>query len=347
MGPLQARLPISPRWHRDSHLVTGAPVELWETAFCGDLFEGGRFRPEDLCERVLPWGKDPWIAWDDLLYGGHDRAPDSVPGPIETVPAERVRLNHSGLEWEIRAVSVHPGTEGVPFRGGWPHGRRPADARRPAEVVPEADSSLATASESAEERPIFLGPRFDEAVVLARTLHFGHARKGTSIVYLSHLLAVAALVLEDGGDEDEAIAALLHDAVEDQGGERRLDQIRHLFGDRVAEVVEGCSDTQGEPKPPWRERKERYLEHLRSAPRTDVLRVSLADKVHNARTILQDLRDNGDELWSRFTTESADDQLWYYGELARNYEHRFPGRLAEELRRTVDELERLARPAHA
>ena len=192
------------------------------------------------------------------------------------------------------------------------------------------------------EDSVILSERFDKAVALARTLHGGQVRKGTAIPYLAHLLAVAALVLEDGGDEDEAIAALLHDAVEDQGGARRLDQIRQLFGHRVADIVDGCTDAEVEPKPPWRQRKERYLEHLRQTDRYDVLRVSLADKLHNARAIVSDLREQGPELWRRFTTGSAKDQLWYYGELVRAFEARRPGRMTEELRLTVEEMERLA-----
>jgi (p)ppGpp synthase/HD superfamily hydrolase len=127
-----------------------------------------------------------------------------------------------------------------------------------------------------------LGPRFDEALAYAADAHAGQVRKGTSIPFVAHLLAVTALVLEDDGDEDHAIAALLHDAPEDAGGRDRLDDIRRRFGDRVADIVEACSDTFEVPKPAWRPRKERYLTHLETAP-DDVLRVSLADKVHNLR----------------------------------------------------------------
>ena len=125
-----------------------------------------------------------------------------------------------------------------------------------------------------------LTDRFDRAFAFARHLHRDQFRKGTAIPYTAHLLAVAALVLEDGGDEDQAVAALLHDAVEDHGGLGRLEEIRQLFGERVAEIVEGCSDSFTIPKPPWRERKERYIEHLRHAD-AGVRRVSLADKLHN------------------------------------------------------------------
>lgn len=144
-----------------------------------------------------------------------------------------------------------------------------------------------------------LGPRFREALTYASELHECQPRKGTEIPYLAHLLSVAALVLEDGGDEDEAIAALLHDAVEDQGGKPTLDAIRSRFGERVAHIVEACSDTDTWPKPPWRERKERYIEYLEAAC-PGVLRVSLADKLHNARAIVLDYRQMGDPLWSKF-----------------------------------------------
>ncbi len=184
---------------------------------------------------------------------------------------------------------------------------------------------------------VALTERFDRAVSLARSLHAGQRRKDTDIPYLAHLLAVAALVLEDGGEEDEAIAALLHDAVEDQGGAQALERVRQLFGDRVAAIVAACSDTDETPKPPWRERKEAYLHHLETIE-ASALRVSLADKLHNARAILFDLRAHGEALWQRFSTKSGDDQLWYYGELARAYEARSGGPMAAELGRTVDEI---------
>jgi len=132
-----------------------------------------------------------------------------------------------------------------------------------------------------------LGCRFEQAVLYATHVHGGHVRKGTTIPYLAHLLAVTTLVLEDDGKEDDAIAALLHDAAEDQGGTERLNDIRLRFGQRVAEIVAACSDTLETPKPPWRERKEAYLQHLESAP-DEVLRISLADKLHNIRAITLD-----------------------------------------------------------
>jgi (p)ppGpp synthase/HD superfamily hydrolase len=151
-----------------------------------------------------------------------------------------------------------------------------------------------------------LTDRFDRALLYATHVHGGQVRKGTGIPYVAHLLAVAATVLEYSGDEDLAIAALLHDSVEDQGGKARLDDVRNRFGEGVARIVEACSDSladtgKGERKSDWRPRKEAYLAHLRTADE-DILWVSLADKVHNARTILRDLRkpDIGEKVWARF-----------------------------------------------
>jgi (p)ppGpp synthase/HD superfamily hydrolase len=195
--------------------------------------------------------------------------------------------------------------------------------------------------ERSGERPVVLGERFERAIVVAFELHRNQVRKGSKrIPYVSHLLGVASIVLEDGGDEDEAIAALLHDGPEDQGGEATLERIRSEFGERVGRIVEACSDTLEDPKPPWRERKQRYLAHLEEAE-DDVLRVSLADKVHNARAILADYREVGEELWARFRG-SREESLWYYRELAEIFGRRRPGPLADELRRTVDEIDALA-----
>jgi (p)ppGpp synthase/HD superfamily hydrolase len=182
-----------------------------------------------------------------------------------------------------------------------------------------------------------LGPRLDAAFALARELHAGQRRKGTDIPYLGHLMAVAALVVEDGGDEDQAIAALLHDAVEDQGGAATLAVIRERFGGRVAAIVAACSDTDETPKPPWRQRKETYLAHLRDPGLPDgALRVSLADKLHNARAILADLR-AGHDVFARFNA-GRDDQAWYYDALATTFAARAPGPMADELRRVVDQV---------
>jgi (p)ppGpp synthase/HD superfamily hydrolase len=190
----------------------------------------------------------------------------------------------------------------------------------------------------------FLTWRFDLALQFASGLHHQQARKGVSIPYISHLMSVCGLVIEAGGDEDQAIAALLHDAVEDQGGLPTLATIRHMFGDRVANTVESCSDsttTDPNEKLPWRSRKDKYLEHLRSA-NDDALLVSAADKLHNARAILADYRELGEELWKIFNASKAE-QLWYYGALVDVLEGTVaPKRLITELRRVVDELKQLS-----
>jgi GTP pyrophosphokinase len=184
--------------------------------------------------------------------------------------------------------------------------------------------------------------RFGEAFEFAREKHAGQKRKGTEIPYLAHLLAVAALVLEDGGNEDEAIAALLHDVIEDQGV--RPQEIEERFGARVARIVQGCSDTDQMPKPPWRQRKERYLAHLDQAP-PDVLRVSAADKLHNLRCIVADYRSLGEQVWKRFKG-GREGTLWYYRSLARAFRQLCPGFLSDELERNLAELERLAGAGH-
>ncbi len=184
-----------------------------------------------------------------------------------------------------------------------------------------------------------LTARFTEAVEYALAHHAVHVRKGTSIPYVAHLFAVCALVLEHGGEETAAVAALLHDVVEDGGGVRALGEIGERFGVDVAAIVEGCSDTTAPGQEDWTLRKERYLAHLATAP-PEVLLVSAADKLHNARSILGDLREYGDELWTRFN-RGAREQLWYYGSLRDAFCRRLPGGLAEELDRTVREIERL------
>jgi (p)ppGpp synthase/HD superfamily hydrolase len=186
---------------------------------------------------------------------------------------------------------------------------------------------------------IVLGERFDRALDLACELHRRHWRKGSDTPYVAHLLAVASLVIEHGGDEDQAIAALLHDAVEDQGGAPTLERIRAAFGERVAAIVRACSDSDTVPKPPWRQRKEAYLAHLIEAP-AEARAVSLADKVHNARCILADYRVIGNELWGRFTG-GRDGSLWYYRALVETFRRCERGPLVDELERAVDELVRL------
>jgi (p)ppGpp synthase/HD superfamily hydrolase len=188
-----------------------------------------------------------------------------------------------------------------------------------------------------------LTTRFEQALAYTIHLHGAQTRRGTSITYVAHLLSVAALVLEDGGSEDEAIAALLHDAIEHQGGLLRYEDIRRRFGDLVAGIVWECSDSHvADPseKPSWEERKRAYLATLPSKS-PEALRVSVADKLHNARAILLDLRTLGDEVWDRFNRNAAF-ILWYYRSLADAFAELKPGPLAAELDRVVTELEQAA-----
>lgn len=187
---------------------------------------------------------------------------------------------------------------------------------------------------------MMLSPRFDDALVYASRLHAGQARKGSAIPYVAHLLAVTAIVLEHGGSEDEAIAALLHDAVEDQGGPATRAEISRRFGESVALIVDGCTDTDIEPKPPWRERKEAYIAHVATAS-PSVRLVSAADKLHNARAILADYQQLGESLWDRFRG-GRDGTLWYYRALTDAFAAAGTSPLVEELDRTVTELERLS-----
>ncbi len=184
-----------------------------------------------------------------------------------------------------------------------------------------------------------LSPRFQDAFDYAFELHGRQVRKGTGAPYMAHLMSVAALVLEDGGSEDEAIAGLLHDAAEDQGGDATLAEIRRRFGEPVAEIVLGCSDTLVMPKPPWRERKERYLQHLRSASPA-VQRVSLADKVHNGRDLLSCYRQTGEQVWTAFRG-GREGTLWYYHAITALFRELTAGPLMAELERVVAELEGL------
>jgi (p)ppGpp synthase/HD superfamily hydrolase len=201
--------------------------------------------------------------------------------------------------------------------------------------------------------PTTLTDRFIDAVRWANELHGGHLRKGTETPYLAHLMAVSAIVLEHGGTEDEAIAAVLHDAVEDQGGAPVLAEIRSRFGDEVATIVEGCTDdapARGAAKAPWKKRKQAYIDHVAKERNRSVLLVSAADKLHNARTISADFEDHGDELWERFNA-GRDDILWYYAEMvaafgqaedrlnkARDEPDPHLGRLLNRLQETVEEL---------
>ncbi|KUI25630.1 phosphohydrolase [Mycobacterium sp. IS-1742] len=182
-----------------------------------------------------------------------------------------------------------------------------------------------------------LTERFDEALSYTSALHRTQQRKGGDVPYVGHLLSVAGLVIEAGGTETEAIAGLLHDAAEDQGGEQTLDEIRTRFGAEVADIVEECSDTMVTPKPPWRQRKEDYIADLGKASDSAVL-VSLADKLDNARAILRDLRRLGPPLWERFSTADPQDHLWYYRSLLDVYRRRSESWLVDELARVVQDL---------
>jgi (p)ppGpp synthase/HD superfamily hydrolase len=175
-----------------------------------------------------------------------------------------------------------------------------------------------------------LGPRFEAAVAYAAIVHGDQVRKGSGVPYLAHLLGVAALVLEDGGGEDEAIAALLHDAVEDRGGQRRLDDIRGRFGEHVAAIVLGASDAIREPgtaKADWWERKCTHLAHLGAADgdlAAPLLRVAMADKLSNLRATVRDAQARGPEFWVVFR-QGAASQLWYYGRMIDLFRARCPG----------------------
>src|SRR5437879_9597827 len=187
------------------------------------------------------------------------------------------------------------------------------------------------------QKALKLGQRFLRAFLFAAEKHAGQARKSSAIAYIGDLTGVASLVLEAGGDEDLAIAALLHDVVEDCGGVPMLKEVRRRFGKRVAKVVDGCTDADTYPKPPWRERKEAYIHHLRTAD-ADTRLVSAADKLNNVRSVLADYREVGESIWSRFNG-GREGTLWYYRALLDEFLRRKPNRLTRELDRSVRELE--------
>jgi len=191
---------------------------------------------------------------------------------------------------------------------------------------------------------LILSQRFEDALVYAARLHAKQIRKGTTIPYVSHLLSVASIVLEHGGNEVEAIAALLHDAIEDQGGTETREEIRRRFGDAVVSIVDGCTDAEVIPKPPWKERKEQYIARLSHAS-PSILLVSAADKLHNARAILGDYRALGENLWDRFNG-GKEGTLWYYKSLVDAFKQAAAGTalapLIEELERVVGEIEKLS-----
>ena len=188
---------------------------------------------------------------------------------------------------------------------------------------------------------------FADAFAVAVRVHHGQHRKGTRIPYVAHLLAVASIALEYGADEDTRIAALLHDAAEDGGGEPVLDEIRARFGDRVARMVTDASDAivpAGHPKPPWRERKERHLAHLAKA-QDDSLLVMAADKLANTRAIARDVRYDGDSVWGRFKAGKAD-IVWYHQSMLALFRRRgLPANLLRELEEAVHDLVSVATPS--
>ncbi len=193
--------------------------------------------------------------------------------------------------------------------------------------------------------PVALTRRFEEALAYAAELHREQRRKGSGVPYVSHPLAVASLVIEHGGDEDEAIAALLHDAIEDQGGDEARTEIRRRFGERVQAIVDGCTDADTTPKPPWEERKRAFIARLGKAS-ASVRLVSAADKLHNARCIVGDYRGVGEDIWNRFRARK-DGTLWYYRSVLDTLIRAGRTPLVDELERVVGELERLAGRASA
>ena len=181
-----------------------------------------------------------------------------------------------------------------------------------------------------------LSSRFSEALSYVAALHAEQRRKVSGEPYLAHLLAVAAIVMEHGGNEDETIAALLHDAVEDQGGAATLEEIRRRFGQTVAEIVEGCSDTAVSPKPPWRQRKEAHIARLREAS-ASVRLVVAADKLHNVGSLMREYRRRGESLWAIFHG-GRDGTLWYYRAVADVLKQAAITPIVEELDRAMKEL---------
>jgi GTP pyrophosphokinase len=249
-------------------------------------------------------------------------------------------------------VAFHDSDTGEPpelFARTLPHyrcnGRRVVRQEAPTSVLQAEldDGSDGSARSEPETRSRPFTGRLSDAFAYAASRHAGQVRKGTRIPYVAHLMGTCAIALEFGASEEEAIAALLHDAAEDTGGRPVLEEIRARFGSRVAEIVEGCTDSFENPKPPWRPRKERYVAHLAGAS-PSVLLVSAADKLHNARAILADLRTHGEALWPRFNG-GKEGTLWYYRALVEAFRKRGATPIVEELDRVVGELERLASTA--
>jgi len=185
-----------------------------------------------------------------------------------------------------------------------------------------------------------LSSRFDNALTFASELHRDQVRKGSNIPYMAHLLGVCSLVLEYGGNEDCAIAALLHDAVEDQGGSETQKQIYENFGEQVGSIVDGCTDAYSEPKPPWQERKEAYIAQIPEMS-DEVALVSAADKLHNAQSILKDYQESGEQIWERFKGHK-EGTLWYYRAVLNAFRNRKVTPIVEGLTEVIDQLERVA-----
>lgn len=185
-----------------------------------------------------------------------------------------------------------------------------------------------------------LSPAFEDALVYATRIHGGQLRKKTQVPYIGHLLGVTAIALKYGANETEAIGALLHDAVEDGGGPERRRQIEKRFGKEVGAIVDGCTDSDQTPKPPWRERKEKYIAHLATASASTRL-VSASDKLHNARAILHNLREDGDAVWERFKA-GKQGALWSYRALVTAFQAHGKSELIDELDRVVTEIEKIA-----
>ncbi len=185
-----------------------------------------------------------------------------------------------------------------------------------------------------------LSERFIDALDYAARLHARQERKGSGVPYVAHLLAVASLVLDYGGDEDQAIAGLLHDVVEDQGGKKMFAEITSRYGQDVADMVKACTDAQTVPKPAWRKRKQRAVAAVAKTSPAALL-VESADKLHNARSVLADYRVVGDDLWKRFKG-GREGTLWYYRAMADAMMEVFDSPIARELERVVGEIEGLA-----
>lgn len=181
-----------------------------------------------------------------------------------------------------------------------------------------------------------LTEKFEAALIYANRLHAEQSRKISGVPYMTHLMSVAALVLESGGSEEEAIAALLHDSIEDQGGKPTREDVRQRFGDTVVEIIDGCTEWDSLPKPPWQERKNRYLENLRHAS-ASVRRVSLADKLHNARSLLIDSRIYGDIVWNHLKI-GREKTLWFYQSLLEVYRETGDDWMTDEFARIVSQL---------